>query len=101
MRGHFYIAAPLLIECEEGEAVLVTVVRGNATLNTTVTVWYQTVPGSAVDGDYVPLNDVELVFTPGVAEQSFTVQTLQDEEAEYDETFHLRLIDATGILTFM
>lgn len=81
--GHYAI----MESCELFEVRVVR--RGN--LSNTTTVSYDTEDGSAEAGaDYVKTQGT-LVFSPGVTEQRFTLEVLDDEMYEEDKHFYVRL----------
>lgn len=98
--GHYAIM-------ENCKTVQIRVVRrGN--LNETTTVNYETEDGSAEAGhDYVKTQGT-LVFSPGVTEQRFTLQIVDDDLYEPDKHFYVRLFNvsepavlATKVVTVM
>ena len=88
----------------EGGAVSFTVTRGGATGNV-VTVQWMTAPDDrpganpADEADYTPVTTKQtLVFAAGETEKTITIRTSEDDLDEPDETFLVRLSDATGAL---
>ena len=75
----------------EGDAITITVLRSGP-MNTTVTAnYFATVPTTATEGaDYVSASGA-LTFLPGVASQTFQVQTKTDSTAEPSETIFIVL----------
>lgn len=85
------------VEGNEGETpVALTVVLGTAS-STPVTVDWATVDGTATaaDGDYTAASGT-LTFAPGETSKTVTVAVLGDTAVEADETFIVRLANATG-----
>ncbi len=79
----------------EGDAATVTA-KLSKTYTDTVTVDYATTFGPAVaDRDYVPTSGT-LTFLPGVTEQSFTVQTIDDAKFQGERGVLVELSNATG-----
>ncbi len=64
----------------------------------TVTVRYRTKSGTAIAGADFAETSGMLTFLPGQASQSFTVNTLQDDLDEPNETFTVILSDATNLV---
>lgn len=63
------------------------------------TIRYQTVDSSAAtsSGDYVQIAPQELVFDVGEMERNFTVEILNDEDPEGNETFYVQIFDVQGM----
>ena len=81
---------------ENTNNVTLTVVRTGAT-NTTVTVNYATIAGTALAAsDYRATNGI-LSFAPGVTTNTLTVTVINDLVAEVSESFSVRLSSATNI----
>ncbi|KAJ6649303.1 Sodium/calcium exchanger 3 [Pseudolycoriella hygida] len=81
--GHYAI----MENCDNFQARVVR--RGD--LSSTVTVTYETEDGSAeADIDYVRTKGT-LIFSPGVTEQRFSLQVIDDELYEQDKHFYVRL----------
>jgi hypothetical protein len=83
------------ITLSEGSSFNFIVVREGPP-NGTVSVDYQTVPGSASTSDYQSVSG-RLTFGPGVTSQAVLVRTLTDANPfESDETFALRLLNPSA-----
>ena len=85
---------------EEGETITFNVTL-DAASSQPVTVRYRTIERPSAkddaalsDGDYLSVSGT-LTFTPGVTLQSVTVDTVEDELDEGDETFLLELLEGT------
>lgn len=63
------------------------------------TIRYQTVDSSAVanSGDYVQIIARELVFEVGEMERTISVEILNDDIPEGNETFYVQIFDIQGI----
>jgi hypothetical protein len=61
-----------------------------------VSVQYSTEDGTANSHDYVPRSMESLVFEPGEVEQPVVIEIRDDHRDEHDETFLVRLSDATN-----
>ncbi len=103
MWGQTAVTTPLQvafaqIDNDVAEGGLATIqVTLNMTATETVTVTYATEPAESLNRalenrDFTPASG-ELVFAPGVTEQTFSVQTLQDIKYEGEEVLRLRLSD--------
>ena len=80
---------------EEGETVQFTVtLTGNSNQN--VTVDFETADGTALAGSDYEQTSGTLTFPPGSETQTIGVQSLEDDAAESDETFTIRLSDPDG-----
>jgi hypothetical protein len=78
---------------EDGSPATITVTL-NTALGLTVTVDYATSDGTATAGsDYTAISGT-LVFTPGIAAQTFAVNIIDDTDEESDETVTLTLSSA-------
>ena len=80
----------------EGEAMVFTVTLSGtgmaSTVSEPVTLRYATADGTATAGaDYTAAADVAVVVEAGDSQAQFTVDTLQDDQAEPDETFTVTL----------
>ncbi|MGB0385677.1 MAG: carbohydrate binding domain-containing protein [Ardenticatenaceae bacterium] len=80
---------------EEGEAMTLTA-RLNKAFTDTVTVMYSTADGTATDGEDYNAASGTLTFPAGTTMQSFTVETLDDNVEEDNETVNLTLSSPTN-----
>ena len=62
----------------------------------TVEVFYTTANGTATSGEDYASAWATLEFEPGETSKTVRVALLDDDEAEFDETFRLAVINATG-----
>lgn len=88
-------AQPEYSEMESNGAAAVTV-RLNAASGQTIFVRYEATNGTATaDLDYTPVSG-ELIFTPGMTNQTFIVPLINDPLDEFPETIGLTLLTATN-----
>ncbi|HEX6183427.1 MAG TPA: Calx-beta domain-containing protein [Pyrinomonadaceae bacterium] len=73
--------------------------RNGYIIDSTATVKFSTADGTATAGaDYLPRSET-LTFNPGESQKTITLQLVNDEVAEPQETFTLNLSDPTGNVT--
>lgn len=83
-------------EVSESDGVAQVAVRRTGPLAEAASVAYETLPGTALaEADYVRQSGV-LELSPGVSELFIEVALLNDDEAELEEAFGLRLFDPSG-----
>lgn len=89
----------LVLEGEAGTTLAQVAVRLSAAATAAVTVQVATANGTATtaDGDYVA-GSATLVFAPGEMEKTFSVPVRGDKKIEPDETFFVRLSNASGAI---
>ncbi len=80
---------------EEGETVGFTVVLTGSP-GETVTVGFETADGTALAGSDYEQTSGKLTFPPGSGTRTISVQSLEDDAAESDERFTVRLSDPDG-----
>lgn len=89
----FHFAAPAV---REGQPAMVVIERNFSNILKAVVVTLQPGPGTAVPGlDYVP-DALSVRFSDGQRSAVVSIGTLDDEEAETDESFDVMLISETG-----
>ncbi len=94
----FAFLDPDFMEVFEGDVSLPLVVFLSEEPATEVSVRYRTVPGSAEEGlDFVSA-DGQLIFGPGIQEQFFEIQVLEDIVLEDPESFSVELYDPNGVV---
>ncbi len=88
--------SPGLFEVAEGDSVTVTVARTGDTANIAVVSYAATGAGTAQAGfDYTPVSGT-LTFNPGETAKTFSVSTIHDNIAEYNERINIELQSCTG-----
>ncbi len=87
---------------KEGDEGVMTPFEFEATLNRVatqaVTVNYDTVEGSATEGDYSPIKEGEIKFEVGETLALISVSVVGDSEVESDESFNIRLSGAENVI---
>jgi hypothetical protein len=86
-------------EGDTGTSTLTFTVRLSKPATAPVTVAWSTVDASATaGGDYVPVHNAQLVFAPGVTQQSISVTVYGDTQPEPSEKLVVELGSAPGLV---
>ncbi len=82
---------------DEGDAITFTITRGGATGNAVSVSWATAVlAGQATTADFTAVTATAVSFASGDTTKEVTVQTTEDAIDEPNETFEVRLSNATG-----
>ena len=86
--------SPSILHINEGETG-VLFIRLNKSFSESINVYVQTIPTNVSVNDFISVNQT-VTFSPGETKKSITVQTVDDDIPERDESFLVVLLSSMG-----